>query len=711
MTSDRPRRILKLRRPWSPTVSQPTSTKVIKEEATSEKETTDNSADDDDVGDGEDNVSDVDYSDNSNDSTLSIPECALHKRRSFSTKEKLAIVAEVENGCRNANICRKHGISASTLSTFVKQKDTYATVSRESLSKAEKLRRVKRPCRNPKPDKPTPPTGSESSDVKAIKLEVTRTEDASDNDVNDETPGISDDCSDDVTNDTILPPPSRVARRGAFNKSLSVSEKLAVLAEVESGRKLADVCREYGIASSTVSTFRNHKDAYVIAAQEGRCKAKRLRRSNKDDLNRALLRWYHQTRPLGSAASGSVLQSKAEELAKRLGYKDSTVSYGWIYRFKKRHSINMRDQQPKEAQQDLADADAWLTTSWPQIRTGYSAWDVFSAVEIGVLFRVLPSDAHQFRGSVCERGQLANERLTVFLCTNMAGDEKRPLLAVGCAPLSKPTVASGVRYGFNERSWMTREIFVEELKRWDCELNARKRKVLLLVDRCPCHLVDRKVGLRNIEVIYPPPDAGRRLLPLDHGVVQVFKRRYRKILLMHTMLQEVERPPLLEEALILLNAAWKEVNDPTIRLAFAAYSLRSDNPLDDAPADDSDNVPLEEWSSRFNLREDLVSGICEYDCIDDFLVTSGKVEIEGLFASPTGVGTVKVEASESLEEPSTSLVGILNAVGMLMEFCEKSAAAEDSGVMEALDATEDDLKDVKNGAEDNILEGNVQDCF
>ncbi|KAG0411542.1 hypothetical protein HPB47_011321 [Ixodes persulcatus] len=424
-----------------------------------------------------------------------------------------------------------------------------------------------------------------------------------------------------------------------------------LVSNIETGRKKVDICREYGISMSTLSTFMNHKDAYRTAFQESRYKARKLRRSNTEDLSRALLRWYHQSSALGMPINGSLLRNKAQHLARCLGYQDFTVSTAWIHRFRRRHCLNEHDQQYKNARQDLSDADAWLTTSWPQLSSGYSPWDIFSAVEVGVLFRVLPGNARQFRGSICEQGQCADERLTVFLCANMAGDEKRPLLAVGCGPLSKPAAASSVRYGFNERAWMTREIFVEELKRWDCELDARKRKILLLVDHCPCHLVSGKVGLRNIEVVYPPPNKGGNLLPLDHGVVQVFKRRYRKVLLVHSVLQEVPRPPPLEEALRLLNSAWKKVKGPTVRLAFAACGLHSDNTFDDS-ADDSDNIPLEEWASQFNLSEDLVSGIWEYDCIDDFLVTSGKLEAEGLHAYP-GAWSAVVSCKSEPKPPRT----------------------------------------------------------
>lgn len=692
MTSDRPRRTVKPKRPWSPTVYPPSSRRALKEVATTPEEIADDDDDDKNIEDQGTDLSESDFNDDSSDFTVSSPERDTRKCKSFSVEEKLAILAEVESGRKKTDICRKHSISSSTLSTFLKVKDLYVTISQVNLANSKRVHRAARQGRNLARHRPLSPTGSESSNQSAIKQEVTATEDITgdgvEDNVADETPGNLDNSCDDVSSAVIVSMPKRAVQPRSYRKrtSLTITEKLALLAEVEKGRKKVDICREYGIPSSTLSTYMNHKDVYLTAVRENRCEAKRLRASHKEDLSRALLRWYHQTSALGSPPNGPQLQSKAEELARHLGYEDCTVSSTWIYRFRSRHSLNVQAGQNKEAQQDLPDSNAWVSTSWPQIRSGYPEWDVFSAVEVGLLFRVLPSEARLFRGSVCEQGQLADERLTLLLCANMTGDEKRPLLAVGCAPLSNTAAASSVRYSFNERAWMTRAIFIEELKRWDRELNARKRKVLLLVDHCPCHLVNRKVGLQNIEVVYPPPGMVGDLLPLDHGVVQLFKRQYRKILMVHSVLQEAMKPIMLEEALRLLNAAWKKVKEPTIRLAFSACGLHSDSPYDDVPADDK-NVPLEEWASQFNLSEDLVDGIYEYDCIDDFLVTSGKLEIEGLHVHPTHDVSVKTEVLGSSEQLPSSSRGVLDAVGMLLEFCKQSSSLtspEDASVMEAL---------------------------
>lgn len=454
-------------------------------------------------------------------------------------------------------------------------------------------------------------------------------------------------------------------------KSFSVAEKLALIAELESGRKMVDVCREYGISSSTLSTFAKKKDVFIAAFQESRPRAKRLRKATREDLDRSLLRWYHQAKASGVAISGALLQAKAGILALQLGYEDSIVPNSWIERFKKRHSLSY-SRERKVGVDKVPDVDSWLATSWPQIRSGYPAWDVFSAVETGLLFRVLPAEARRLRGILCEQGQMAQHRLTLYVCSNMTADEKRPLLAIGSCPLSKSPTMQTVRYSFNDRAWMSQDIFSDELQRWDNELNARRRKVLLLVDRRPCHLVSRKQGLRNIEIVYPPPNTGASLLPLDNGVVQDLKRGYRKLLLVHSVLQDTRVPLTLQTVLRLLGVAWKEVKDSSVRASFAACGLHADNAVDDVALEVSDDLPLEEWASRFDLGERIVDGIGEYESVDELLVTSGKLEATESSLCSTPAAPLEVEETSNSGDSQASAVQILDAVDVLLKFCETS---------------------------------------
>lgn len=456
-------------------------------------------------------------------------------------------------------------------------------------------------------------------------------------------------------------------------KSYSVTEKLALVAEVESGRRKVDICREYGISASTLASITKNKEQFVAAFEESRLKAKRLRRATREDLDRALLRWYHQATASGTPISGPLLQAKAEKIAADLGYENCSVPNAWIDRFKKRHSLTYARERMGG---DIPDVDTWLNASWPQLRAGYSSWDIFSAIETGLFFRALPKEAAQLSGSSCEQGQLAQDRFTIYLCCNMTGDEKRPLVVVGASPLSHSSLLPGLMYAVNDRSWLTRKVFLEELRRWDHELEARKRKVLLLVDQTACHEVGKRACLKNIDVIYPPPNTRGFLIPLDHGVVHSVKRNYRKALLVHTVLQEIPTVLQVHEALRLLAVAWKDVKDETVRSAFGACGLHSIHHLNDNAGEDehgSDDDPLELWASRYDIPEELVDGVGEFENMDEFVVTSGKLRSDqGWDENQPFSSRVDGNVMTSKKGDTIASFEVLDAVSLLLKYCENS---------------------------------------
>jgi hypothetical protein len=73
----------------------------------------------------------------------------------------------------------------------------------------------------------------------------------------------------------------------------------------------------------------------------------------------------------------------------------------------------------------------WLTAVWPNVRKGFAANDIFNADETGILFRLTPDRTPKFKGEKCVGGKLSKDRITVLVCANSDGTEKRKLLVTG----------------------------------------------------------------------------------------------------------------------------------------------------------------------------------------------------------------------------------------------------------------------------------------
>jgi hypothetical protein len=76
-------------------------------------------------------------------------------------------------------------------------------------------------------------------------------------------------------------------------KFLSVEEKVKVTREIESGKKKADVCREFRLVNYTVQLF-TKTDKIVSAFEQNGSRIKRLLKPERSEVHDALLKWFKQ---------------------------------------------------------------------------------------------------------------------------------------------------------------------------------------------------------------------------------------------------------------------------------------------------------------------------------------------------------------------------------------------------------------------------------
>lgn len=123
-------------------------------------------------------------------------------------------------------------------------------------------------------------------------------------------------------------------------------------------------------------------------------------------------------------------------------------------------------------------------------------------------------------------------RLTVVCTTNADGSDKRHLTFIGrwksprCFNKKTPS-ALGIDYYNNQSSWMTSIVFEQWISQWDRELQAKSRKILLLLDNFSGHTVPAS-SLTNIRLEFFRPNLTAHVQPLDAGIIHAFKCHYRK---------------------------------------------------------------------------------------------------------------------------------------------------------------------------------------
>ncbi|XP_037564867.1 tigger transposable element-derived protein 6-like [Dermacentor silvarum] len=81
---------------------------------------------------------------------------------------------------------------------------------------------------------------------------------------------------------------------------------------------------------------------------------------------------------------------------------------------------------------------------------------------------------------------------------------------------------------------MTAEIFKAWLRQLDRRFATKARKVLFVLDSCSAHT---KVSvLENIELLFLPPNTTASLQPMEQGIIQFLKSRYRRQVLERMLL-------------------------------------------------------------------------------------------------------------------------------------------------------------------------------
>uniref|UniRef100_A0A8C4XF96 Tigger transposable element-derived protein 4 n=1 Tax=Erpetoichthys calabaricus TaxID=27687 RepID=A0A8C4XF96_ERPCA len=356
-------------------------------------------------------------------------------------------------------------------------------------------------------------------------------------------------------------------------KMLSIAEKVTVIRAVEKGdKKKVEIAKQFGIPTSTLSTFLKEKEKILKLYSEKSCgHQKRMRECEYPVTEQCILKWFVQARDRNIPIDGKLLQAKAEEFAKELGHSEFKVSNGWLDKFKKRHGIVFNRLCGESAQVPEEDSIHWIQ-KLPEIVQDYSPDDVFNADETGLFFKCTPDKTMTFKGEPCQGGKKSKEHVTLLLGANMSGLEKLPALLIGKS--LKPRCFKNVKslpmhYKANKKAWMTSELFSKWLKKVDAAMVRKKRRIILFIDSCTAH---NHIPVMNaVTIKFFPPNMTSKLQPLDQGIINNFKLRYHKLVVRKLLWDIEDKRPLgidLLEAMRMAWRAWDEVPEETIKNCF-----------------------------------------------------------------------------------------------------------------------------------------------
>lgn len=181
-------------------------------------------------------------------------------------------------------------------------------------------------------------------------------------------------------------------------------------------------------------------------------------------------------------------------------------------------------------------------------------------------------------------------------CANVTGSHKLPLMFVGkaanpCCFKNVNKRALPVAYYSQKSAWVNSDIFIYCFHNHfvpEVVKHMREKglpvKALLLLDNAPVHPDSSSlVSLDgSIRAMFLPPNTTCLVQPMDQGVLEAMKRRYRNALLQRLLLEDQEGRSIVEfcksinikDVVYMSAAAWEDI--PTLTLAKSWHKLMHD---------------------------------------------------------------------------------------------------------------------------------------
>lgn len=267
---------------------------------------------------------------------------------------------------------------------------------------------------------------------------------------------------------------------------------------------------------------------------------------------------------------------KAASFATMMKQDDFKASNGWFDNFKKRNNISFKVMAGESESVASDVVDKWTQEVLPKLIEGWDPKDIYNCDESGLFFKMLPNKTMHTKGEACHGSKKSKERVTVMFCANMDGSDKYKLAVIG--KYNNPRCFKNVgilpvQYMAQKNAWMDSDRYKTWVQRFDNKMARQGRKVLLFMDNVSSHnkYVQNELNLTATTIKYFPPNTTSHLQPMDQGIIQACKMKYRRRLLQRVVADieaGLETKIDLKEAVHIISKAWDSVSAETISNCF-----------------------------------------------------------------------------------------------------------------------------------------------
>ncbi|CAI5536514.1 unnamed protein product [Closterium sp. Naga37s-1] len=373
--------------------------------------------------------------------------------------------------------------------------------------------------------------------------------------------------------------------------------KRAICAQAEAHQHLRheDLSRwcftRYGIRPdrSTIGKILKEEQRWRRSSERG--EGMRVRGGAYPDLEVELKRYVDQTNKSGVPLMLETLRDHAKVAARELGIpREFKCSIGWVRRACARLGIRCYSQAGEAAEQDMTGVNT-CRTQLPKLLLylAVNPRDVVNFDETALYTSALPRKTYG-RARVAGR-KIPKDRITVaYMCNADGSTMWRPLIIskskrpVDFRPDFDPEPY--VYWRSNKKGWMTSTLFTNYIELLNAAMLAEGREIVVLLDNASSHglLTEtaetedlfgfRTRKLRNVRLVYLPPNTTCFTQPLDQGIIKAAKMRYRKLWLADLTRQwaaDNRRPglarykPNMRDVVFWVHDSWMTIGRKTVQ--------------------------------------------------------------------------------------------------------------------------------------------------
>ena len=379
---------------------------------------------------------------------------------------------------------------------------------------------------------------------------------------------------------------------GKLNKRcLTLDEKIKILEENKK-KKLScrDISSKHKIGKTQAANILKNEQKLRKEYENFQGKGlKHISRQNHQKfkpINEVLYAWFRKCESSGIYVNGPLLKEEAMNIKQSLnrpeldGFK---ASEGWLDKWKLSHGIREKQISGESLDVPITTIESWMERI-KELCSGYDDKDILNMDESGCFFKALPTKGLAQKGKKSKGGKKSKQRITVAFFVSADGEKvgkpiviwrsKNPRCFRLASAVDKP---EKVMYFADNKSWIQVEIMEKILATLNNQMIKEKRNVVLFLDNATVHppsLIDK---FSNIKIIFLPKNTTSRLQPLDAGIIQSFKSKYRKRLMRHVLARinedllasEIAKEIDVLQAIEWVAKAWDDVTAKTIKNCFA----------------------------------------------------------------------------------------------------------------------------------------------